>query len=476
MAAALYAFLSKISVVLERLYLRLCIPGRPLASLPFAPPPPQHTHRLWAARPGGTNSDFNGILPSREWVNIQHFTARGQRLAALAKLPDVPHTRDVDYYMYRRPASAEKIRVSASITICIDVPRARKKFRHFAAGGQRPAIQRISRLTASKFLSRGSRRGAAATSITICIDVLRAKQKIQPPRSGGDIDYYTYRRLASKEKIQKFCRRRPTSRHTCNNTRPGWSRMQPAAELPRSGSDINDYVYRRPANCVKFPTCSPSCNLTCLGAPPHPVRQATATSFGICIPVPPTMFNFRCALIFTIRIDICDEPKPCLPFHCGNFNVQLSRSIAAQREKLYLSAISVDIFGASLGKIRPHKPAEKFSSDRFIFSSLEVIRRMPAATFIATGNPLPWCPDMRWFGMNIQKVVQWRLVGLLAEAYGGEGFRFYYATLVGSTGGIVDNIPDFFTSGPQHAEVYLGLISRKERGEWDHRFTLDTKQ
>ncbi|KAJ7147427.1 hypothetical protein C8R43DRAFT_1195672 [Mycena crocata] len=97
-------------------------------------------------------------------------------------------------------------------------------------------------------------------------------------------------------------------------------------------------------------------------------------------------------------------------------------------------------------------------------------------TFITTGNPLPWCPDMRWFGMNSQKVVQWRLVGLLAEAYGGEGFRFYYATLVGSTGGIVDNIPDFFTSGPQHAEVYLELISREEQGEWDHRFTLDTKQ
>ncbi|KAJ7147455.1 hypothetical protein C8R43DRAFT_889774 [Mycena crocata] len=90
-------------------------------------------------------------------------------------------------------------------------------------------------------------------------------------------------------------------------------------------------------------------------------------------------------------------------------------------------------------------------------------------TFIATGNPLPWCPDMRWFGMNIQKVVQWRVVGLLAEAYGREGFRFYYATLVGSTGGIVDNIPNFFTSGAQHAEVYLDLISRKERGEWDYR-------
>ncbi|KAJ7101822.1 hypothetical protein C8R43DRAFT_1141169 [Mycena crocata] len=117
---------------------------------------------------------------------------------------------------------------ATSITICIDVPRAKKKFRNLPPEANVPldtlAILRISRLTASKFLSRGSRRGAAATSITICIDLPRAKKK-----------------------FRKFYRRRPTSRHTCNNTRPsGWSRMQPAAELPRSGSDINDYMYRRP--------------------------------------------------------------------------------------------------------------------------------------------------------------------------------------------------------------------------------------
>ncbi|KAJ7182256.1 hypothetical protein C8R43DRAFT_1143991 [Mycena crocata] len=97
-------------------------------------------------------------------------------------------------------------------------------------------------------------------------------------------------------------------------------------------------------------------------------------------------------------------------------------------------------------------------------------------TFIATGNPLPWSPDLRFFGTNIQKIVQWRLLGLLAEAYRKENFRFYFATLVGSTGGILDHIPDFFTSGPQHAKVYMHLIEQGEQVEWDYRFTLEAKQ
>ncbi|KAJ7145799.1 hypothetical protein C8R44DRAFT_723701 [Mycena epipterygia] len=99
-------------------------------------------------------------------------------------------------------------------------------------------------------------------------------------------------------------------------------------------------------------------------------------------------------------------------------------------------------------------------------------------TFIATGNPLPWVPadEPMWLGGSTQKLVQWRLMEMFASAYSKENIRFYYATLVGSTGGVIEDLSKFATTGPQHAEVYSQLITRKDQADWDYRFTLDAKQ
>ncbi|KAF7345081.1 hypothetical protein MVEN_01671600 [Mycena venus] len=99
-------------------------------------------------------------------------------------------------------------------------------------------------------------------------------------------------------------------------------------------------------------------------------------------------------------------------------------------------------------------------------------------TFITTGNALPWLPAANGarIGLNIQKVLEWRLSEIFSNVYAKEGARFYFASLVGDTGSFVDPITNFFTSGPQHAQVYLELITRKDQADWDYRFTLEGKQ
>ncbi|KAJ7875328.1 hypothetical protein B0H14DRAFT_3437228 [Mycena olivaceomarginata] len=99
-------------------------------------------------------------------------------------------------------------------------------------------------------------------------------------------------------------------------------------------------------------------------------------------------------------------------------------------------------------------------------------------TFIVTGNPLPWIPatHLNWIGLNVEKTVQWRLMELLSHAYSKEGSRFYFASIVGETGDIVNPLSVFFTSGPQHAQVYLDLVTREDQADWDYRFTLEGKQ
>ncbi|KAJ6542725.1 hypothetical protein B0H19DRAFT_1076780 [Mycena capillaripes] len=100
-------------------------------------------------------------------------------------------------------------------------------------------------------------------------------------------------------------------------------------------------------------------------------------------------------------------------------------------------------------------------------------------TFIVTGNALPWLPgsdNPSFFGMNIQKVMEWRLMEIFASAYSKEQTRFYYVSLVGDMGGVVEPLSSFFTSGPQHAQVYLDLITREDQADWEYRFTLDGKQ
>ncbi|KAJ7682859.1 hypothetical protein B0H17DRAFT_1075149 [Mycena rosella] len=82
-------------------------------------------------------------------------------------------------------------------------------------------------------------------------------------------------------------------------------------------------------------------------------------------------------------------------------------------------------------------------------------------TFIVTGNPLPW------------KLVSWRLMSrsprpIRKKKFGARGF--YYASLVNeTTGGILDPLSEFFTSGPQHAQVYLDLVTREDQADWDYR-------
>ncbi|KAJ7737901.1 hypothetical protein DFH07DRAFT_752757 [Mycena maculata] len=91
-------------------------------------------------------------------------------------------------------------------------------------------------------------------------------------------------------------------------------------------------------------------------------------------------------------------------------------------------------------------------------------------TFIVTGNALPWlsgpAADPKWLGTNIQKVVMWRLVDILRTAYSKENIRFYFATIVDrTTGGIPNPLSDFFTSGPQHGQVYLDLVTRTDQAD-----------
>ncbi|KAK7055097.1 hypothetical protein R3P38DRAFT_2845079 [Favolaschia claudopus] len=99
-------------------------------------------------------------------------------------------------------------------------------------------------------------------------------------------------------------------------------------------------------------------------------------------------------------------------------------------------------------------------------------------TFIVTGNALPWIPAkfLQVMGLNVEKTAVWRLMELLSNAYAKEGIRFYYAALVGDQGGFLSDITKFFTSGPQHGEVYSDLVTRKDQAEWEFRFTEDAKQ
>ncbi|KAJ7789562.1 hypothetical protein B0H14DRAFT_3573298 [Mycena olivaceomarginata] len=88
-------------------------------------------------------------------------------------------------------------------------------------------------------------------------------------------------------------------------------------------------------------------------------------------------------------------------------------------------------------------------------------------TFIVTGNPLPWIPatHLNWIGWERRE-----------DHAVAEGSRFYFASIVGETGGIINPLSAFFTSGPQHAQVYLDLVTREDQADWDYRFTLEGKQ
>ncbi|KAG9217726.1 hypothetical protein CCMSSC00406_0003585 [Pleurotus cornucopiae] len=91
--------------------------------------------------------------------------------------------------------------------------------------------------------------------------------------------------------------------------------------------------------------------------------------------------------------------------------------------------------------------------------------------FIVTGNALPADKALSpfYFSLDIQKIIESRIVGQLAGANEKDGF--VYATLVADDGGI----PPYDLFLDIHAKVYWESINRKE-GPWDHRFTLDGKK
>ncbi|KAJ6526599.1 hypothetical protein DFH09DRAFT_1187570 [Mycena vulgaris] len=99
-------------------------------------------------------------------------------------------------------------------------------------------------------------------------------------------------------------------------------------------------------------------------------------------------------------------------------------------------------------------------------------------TFIVTGNPLPWLtsaehPEFQnMLSLNVEKVMEWRFMEIFASAYAKENSRFYYASIVSETGGVLNPLSQFFTSGPQHAKVYLNLVTQEDQTDWDYRFTL----
>ncbi|KAL4263823.1 hypothetical protein AB1N83_004662 [Pleurotus pulmonarius] len=96
--------------------------------------------------------------------------------------------------------------------------------------------------------------------------------------------------------------------------------------------------------------------------------------------------------------------------------------------------------------------------------------------FIVTGNILPADNTLSpfYFSLDIQKVIESRIVGQFARANEKTGLRFVYATLVGDDGGIPP-YDLFLKSGDLHAQVYWELINSKN-GLWDYRFTLDGKK
>ncbi|KAF8182930.1 hypothetical protein BJ912DRAFT_928345 [Pholiota molesta] len=102
----------------------------------------------------------------------------------------------------------------------------------------------------------------------------------------------------------------------------------------------------------------------------------------------------------------------------------------------------------------------------------EVHRNHPKV-FIATGNLLPFsqASSSQYFTLGMQKALETRFISTAVQSYQGEDIKFYFATLVSSSGGI--SIDDFKKSALTHAQVYWKLIDNKEQTDWDHRFTLD---
>ncbi|KAJ7114191.1 hypothetical protein C8R43DRAFT_961432 [Mycena crocata] len=122
----------------------------------------------------------------------------------------------------------------------------------FAAGGQPLAGPAIPRTTGSLcFTSPACRshRVAAAVSFTISIDVSRAASR-ENLQVHPHLEFHSATMLTPS--FRTFCRRRPTSRYNGNSPDSPLALVHVLAlrEPPRSGGHINCYMYRRPANKV----------------------------------------------------------------------------------------------------------------------------------------------------------------------------------------------------------------------------------
>ncbi|KAF2500524.1 putative short-chain dehydrogenase [Lophium mytilinum] len=91
--------------------------------------------------------------------------------------------------------------------------------------------------------------------------------------------------------------------------------------------------------------------------------------------------------------------------------------------------------------------------------------------FIATGNVLPFKPVVFAGTLGAGKAALAHLVDVSIQAFGGKGYRFYFASQVNKDGNPVD-YPEL--SGEAHAKVYAQLLAEKEQGPWEVRFTGDT--
>jgi len=90
--------------------------------------------------------------------------------------------------------------------------------------------------------------------------------------------------------------------------------------------------------------------------------------------------------------------------------------------------------------------------------------------FIATGNVLPFQPAPAAGSLGAAKAALAHLVDVAVRAFGGKGYRFYFPSQVTKEGNTVD-FPEL--SGEAHAKVYWELVSQKEQGPWELRFTGD---
>ncbi|KAJ7166283.1 hypothetical protein C8R43DRAFT_189765 [Mycena crocata] len=196
------------------------------------------------------------------------FAAGGERPAGVA-IPRIPSS---PVLAVSRTAGA----AATAIPQCIAVPRAGSNFRIFAAGGQRPAAPAMHRVSCpvsrppqpprrggdiNSYMYRRpasgvkiQRKAAGGQHSQFAGFPPRAHFHVllpwEPPRSGGHVDYYMYRRPANEVVFPKFCRRRPTSPWTRNSPEAPLARFCVLAlqEPPRSGGDVNYYMYRRPAS------------------------------------------------------------------------------------------------------------------------------------------------------------------------------------------------------------------------------------